>query len=214
MGAKVTFDGAARTITVTEAPDGNGQIVIDVQEDLYSDAKEDWRTVAGLAAFPFPFEVDGGRDQGGGEFSGRNFTLKNGAGDDWRIVPYDADHELILVGNINGADVTAPLNNTRAGRTIMLSRKFSSLAQAIAVGSGVLPADIVAIAAAVKAELLTDDTSFAGADIATIKDLSEADEYIDRTNGTYRRTRKGEATVLTSKTLETVGTEDQLTEDL
>ena len=42
MGQKVTFDEITKTINITQAPDGDGEIFIDVKQDLYSDGKEDW----------------------------------------------------------------------------------------------------------------------------------------------------------------------------
>ena len=132
MGAKVTFDTANRLITVTTAP-VSGVVTLDVEIDLYSDFKEDMAAPSDLlAANPPPFlNSEGGVPTDDG-FTGQYFFLNNAEG--WRLQPYDADHELILTGNLQTSDATLPWWVSRSGRTIIVSRKFSNLAQGVSTG--------------------------------------------------------------------------------
>lgn len=138
MGAKVTFDSESRLVVVTAAP-VSGVVSLDVQVDLYSDMKEDIRASAVLAANPPAFLGSEGGVPTATGFTGQYFFLNNAEG--WRIQPYDADHECYLVGNLFPIDPDAAWWVSRPGRTIMMSREFSNLAQAIAVGSGITPGD-------------------------------------------------------------------------
>jgi len=125
MGAKVTFDSLNRLIIVTTAP-VDGLITLDVQVDLYSDMKEDIRASATLAANPTAFLASLGGVPTPTGYTGQYYFLNNAEG--WRLQPYDADHELMLVGNILVGDTSAPWFVSRPGRTIVISREFSNLA--------------------------------------------------------------------------------------
>lgn len=62
MATKMSFDPVAKLITLTEDPTGSPEadkILIDVQIDMYSEAKVDWRTDPTLNKFIFPFEQFG-----------------------------------------------------------------------------------------------------------------------------------------------------------
>jgi len=131
MGAKVTFDSVNRLITVTEAP-VNGLVTLDVQVDLYSDMKEDIRASATLAANPNAILPSLGGVTTPTGFTGRYYFINNAEG--WRIQPYDADHELLLVGNLFAADTSIPWFVYRTGRTIGISREFSNLAEIVVTG--------------------------------------------------------------------------------
>lgn len=133
MGAKVTFDSDARLIVVTTVPVG-GIITLDVQKDLYSDMKEDIRNSAILAANPPAFlNSEGGVPTASG-YTGAYYFLNNVEG--WRIQPYDADHQLYLVGNLFAIDPDVAWWVARAGRTISVSREFSNLAALVGGGIG------------------------------------------------------------------------------
>jgi len=99
MGAKATFDIVNNLIILDQvAPDGDGKVEINVQADLYSDAKEDWLSIAAYAGVEFPFTTIGGQDLGGAREAGDYYFLRTDLG--WIIRPYEATHEVTLVGNL------------------------------------------------------------------------------------------------------------------
>jgi hypothetical protein len=135
MGAKATFDPVTKLITLTQAPDGNGRVTIDAKIDLYSDAKEDWKTDLNLNKFRFPFTTVGGDDLGGGVQAGAYFFLDNAAG--WRIRPYNAAHYLTIVGNLYGKDPAQPIVVPTAGAfSVIVQFERSSLTQQVQTGGG------------------------------------------------------------------------------
>lgn len=81
MAAKVTFDHTTKRIRPV-GPPVNGVIVLDVQVDLYSDAKEDWLADTTLQKFRFPVEPIGGQTVSAGQL-GATYLLVNG----WRLDP-------------------------------------------------------------------------------------------------------------------------------
>lgn len=95
MGAKVTFNATTRRIEVTQAPDVNGVIRLNVKVDIYSDGKEDWLADADLQKMQFPVDALGGNPTPEGVL-GDSYILRYG----WRIQPYEADHTLIIDGNL------------------------------------------------------------------------------------------------------------------
>lgn len=133
MGAKVTFDSENRLVVVTAAPVA-GVVTLDVQVDLYSDMKEDIRSSATLAANPPAFLPSMGGVPTATGYTGSYYFLNNTDG--WRILPYDADHELYLVGNFQVINPDLPWWVARPGRTVLISREFSNLAAGVAVGGG------------------------------------------------------------------------------
>ncbi len=134
MGAVATYDAVNKLITLTAAPVG-GFVTVDVQKDLYSAAKNDWLSDPVLNRFTFPWRTVGGDDVGGGKAVGAYFFLRNDLG--WRIRPYDADHELILVGQLFGQDgaqqVVVP---TTSSHQVLVQAERSLLTQSIQAGSG------------------------------------------------------------------------------
>jgi hypothetical protein len=97
MGAKITFDATNRRFVVVGPPDSEGIIEIDLQIDLYSDAVEDWKNPAysDLAGMNFPIDAIGGNPFGA-KTLGISYLIKNG----WAFTPYEADHKMVLIGNI------------------------------------------------------------------------------------------------------------------
>lgn len=95
MAAKVTFDAATRRVVVTQAPDANGVINLNVNVDLYSDGKEDWLATPGLHGSRFPIDALGGNPTPEGSL-GDSYILRYG----WKIAPYEADHTLVIDGNL------------------------------------------------------------------------------------------------------------------
>lgn len=110
MGAKVTFDRVNRLIVVTQPPDADGRITLNVQVDLYSDGKEDWLADPNLQVMKFPIEPIGGQTVSIGQL-GTTYLLRYG----WHIKPYEADHELVIEGNLfteGGEPVTVDTTGT------------------------------------------------------------------------------------------------------
>lgn len=146
MGAKVTFDTANRLMIVTEAPVlAPGEIVakqtLDIEIDFYSDAKEDWEANVGgnfrKNLFLFLTAESAGSALPGGQVEPAFFRLLNDHG--WRLLPYDVDHELTLIGNIVPNDETLPIFAPRSGRSILIFRDGSQVAQMTTTTVGQVP---------------------------------------------------------------------------
>jgi hypothetical protein len=141
----ISFDGAEQTITLS-----SGTTTLDAQ-DAYSRWK-DWVLTGDGAPWAHAFEAIGGEEIGGSVLTGDYYFLQ----DWWTIVPQDADHVLTVTGNLYPSTPGANMFAMPAGRQIQIQMSRSSLTQTVAVGSGVLPADVTDIATA---------TPFAGANI-------------------------------------------------
>jgi hypothetical protein len=87
---KFTVDGVNSLLIAK-----SGVTEVDVQVDLYSDAKEHWLTTDD-SKFEFPLRTVAGDPIGGGKYVGDHYFLGNG----WKIRPQEADHELLCVGNL------------------------------------------------------------------------------------------------------------------
>ena len=107
MTSRVQFDPETRIIQFTDDPAVSGSIItVDVQEEIYSEAKEQWLVDAELNRLIFPFTTIGGEDLGT-DFAGRYFFLRNDLG--WRIRPFSATYELRVVGNLYGTTPNIPV---------------------------------------------------------------------------------------------------------
>lgn len=130
MGAKAFFNTATRTIELLEAPT-NGVVSVDLRVDIYSDGKEDWELNSNEERrhrFPISTAESAGRQTTGGREEPTFFRLKNGT-EGWRILPYDADHDLTIIGTIVPDDPTKPIIAARPGRTILVITDGSEVAQ-------------------------------------------------------------------------------------
>lgn len=128
MAIKVVADPDARTITVLAVP-VNGEGALDVVDDIYTPLKDDWQGTPTLQRLRFPFRTFG--DPTGAAQIGPYVFFDNISG--WRFVPYDADYELTLVGNLIAESAVQQLAgyavwNARAGRTIVLREQQSAQA--------------------------------------------------------------------------------------
>ena len=132
MGAHANFDPVTKLITLTTAPDVDGNVTLDTLIDLYSDAKEDWLADPVLRRkFALPFRVIGGDALGGGLDAGAYFFLRNDLG--WRIRPYEAHHNLTISGNLYAQDVNLPITVPTIGPyTVSFRLNTSSLTQRVA----------------------------------------------------------------------------------
>ena len=92
---KVTHDATNRLIIVTDSPAG-GLITIDVLSELYSASKREWLADDTLNRLTFPWVPEGGTVLPSGQTTPRSFILR----DPWKLRPYEADHNLVLTGNV------------------------------------------------------------------------------------------------------------------
>lgn len=136
MGEKVTFNSVTKIITIDEAPDGNGDVIINVRQDLYSDGKEDWVSTESLRRVQFPITAVGGNPTPGDKALGSTFFLKS----DWKIQPYDANHRLIIEGNLY-ADDGSDFILTVTGKTVKVVQTVSLLTEAILTGGSAITQD-------------------------------------------------------------------------
>ena len=136
MGIKATFDVTNLLVILDQvAPDANDKVSIDVKVDLYSDAKEDWLAEPSYAGIEFPFLTIGGDDLGGGLTAGDYYFLRTDLG--WRIRPYEATHEVTLVGNLYAVDPDDPLTTPVLGAyTVGVFFERSQLTQTLEINSG------------------------------------------------------------------------------
>ena len=132
MGEKVTFNELTKIIEIDEAPDVNNEIFIDVKTDLYSDGKEDWVANENLRKFIFPVQAVGGNPLPGAKNLGTTFFLNS----DWKIRPYDADHRLIIDGNLYAEDGSDPFLDTISNYTVRIMQQVSDLVSTVSSGSG------------------------------------------------------------------------------
>ena len=141
MVEKVTFDAANRLIIVN-----TGITQLDAETDLYSAAKREWKDDIELNKLRLPFRTVAGDPLGQNREVGAYFFLQNQSGADWRIRPDEADHELVILGNLYAEDSEAPMFVPTLGSyTVTISMERSSLTQVLISGSGVTEQDKVDI---------------------------------------------------------------------
>ena len=129
--ANVTFDGPNYLIIVD-----NGITELDVQAELYSDWKE-WVQVGDNFKYFSAFRTVGGDPAGGGKYLGDFYFIQNQAGVGWQIRPYEADHSLVLTGNLYAEDpVTAMVTPTIGDYTVLVTIERSLDVLSLDVGGG------------------------------------------------------------------------------
>lgn len=125
----ITFDGPNKIISYDDA----GVSVTIEAKDLYSRWK-DW-VALGNAQFAPAFRTIGGDPLGGSVSAGDYYFINNTDG--WRLRPKEADHELVLVGNLYGDNPALPVFAATAGSfNVLVQRSLSSLTQTVSIGSG------------------------------------------------------------------------------
>jgi len=130
--------------------------------EVYAEWKSWLRGDSSRAGYPPAFAVLGGEPLGGERYLGSTFFVINR----WRFRPAEYDHTVTLVGNV-ASDPDLPSEEvwvpTIGDYQVAVKLQSTNLVDTIAVGSGVLPSDVTAIAAAVRDAILSDGTAFPGA---------------------------------------------------
>lgn len=160
MGQIVTFDPLHLRIVEVSS---SGDTSYDWQE-IYSEWK-DWILEDPTERMKHApaFSVIGGEERGGGAPRlGSTYFIQNG----WKWRPAEYSHHVTITGNI----VTIPAGerpwvSTLGAYTAGIQLESSANVYTLAVGSGVLPADVTDIATAARNAILSDGTAFPGARI-------------------------------------------------
>ena len=125
MVEKVTFDPDNKLIIIND-----GITSIDVEADMYSAFKRMWKEDSLLNKLRSPFRTVGGDPLSSTLSAGAYFFLQNQAGSDWRIRPYEGDHELTIIGNLYAEDASLPIIVKTLGYfTVSVGLEKSSLTQ-------------------------------------------------------------------------------------
>lgn len=135
----ISFDPAARRIILDSAST--------TAEDIFS-RWEDWALLSDNAKYGAAMTHVGGDDLGGGLFIPNYFFLQNG----WRVRPMEANHSLIITGNLFVAGGGVPVVNTLGNYNVAVQYTVPVQAQGIATSGGSGPT-AESIAAAVLAAM-------------------------------------------------------------
>lgn len=122
-----SFDGPNRIINLTP-----GTTVVDV-DDMYSAWKE-WIQLTDNSKYLPAFDNSiGNNPLGNGRFAGTFFFLQN----NWLIRPQEANHTLVINGNLYPIPETAPLFALTLGSfQVNIALERTNLAQGIETGGG------------------------------------------------------------------------------
>lgn len=126
MGVKITFDADEREF-VCIGPPVNGVIVINLNEDVYSDGKEDWQdpsTYPDLHKMNFPVDAKGG-EAFGTLILGDSYLITDG----WTFRPYEGDHLLQLVGNVGTDDGRELVEDTVGSYRVRVENVVSAIVE-------------------------------------------------------------------------------------
>ena len=127
MGVKLYADTATKELVVTLAPDVNDKVEINAQIDVWSDLEEDWESTLALRRHTFPVVAIGGQTISAGKL-GTTYVLL----DPWQIRPYEADHELIITGNLFTESALVNLVLPTVGAyTVTATRNLSTLVEVV-----------------------------------------------------------------------------------
>ena len=125
MAQKLTYDTTNKLFILNA-----GVVSLDAKVDLYSDVKEDWLSDSSLTKFKFPMQAIGGQSIGGGQTISPYITLLYG----WKIRPQEANHTLVIVGNIITSDASSPFVPTVGAFNAVIYSQVS--ANSLSSGSG------------------------------------------------------------------------------
>lgn len=156
-----TFDGVNKLITLTT---GTLQFSADEVYSRWKDwSQEDPDRLKYAPAFN---NSVGGESLGGGVFVGGYYFLQNG----WTIKPQEADHQLIVSGNLFPIPDTASMFASTTGDfSVIVSMRTSSLTQQVITQGDTISVDNQAVADAVWDTDVSNATSGAGKDLKDTK---------------------------------------------
>jgi len=142
MGAKLYADTATKRLVVTQVPDGNDMIDLNVQVDVWSDLIEDWEGDVDLRKHTFPLVAIGGQTISAGKL-GTTYVLLS----PWQITPYEANHDLNIDGNLFTESALTSLVLPTVGTYIVLvNRNLSTLVEVVETGgTGLTPEESQAL---------------------------------------------------------------------
>ena len=148
--ASFSIDPNNRIIILDQVAPVSGFVEYAVREDFYSEMKVYWKDQSGVQGLIFPWKPVGGFAYGGGRFQGTDYFLRNDLG--WRIRPYEADHEVQIIGNLRPYNTAFPtFIPTVGGYTVYAPQERSGVFQVVELGGSYPSAS--EIATAVRAEL-------------------------------------------------------------
>jgi hypothetical protein len=139
----ITFDAANKRIVLSTALVTTGEI--------YSRWKE-WVRTGDNAKYLPAFRVIGGDPLGGDLYVSLYLFLLNG----WRVRPMEANHTLVLEGNISVDGGGDPVVQTLGTFNVLVQYTVPERAQAMATSGGSSGPSAAQIAAAVRAELTNE----------------------------------------------------------
>lgn len=166
----VSFDGPGRLIIATAGTTALSAV------DIYSRWK-DWLASGDNAKYLQAFSIVGGDPIGGGNSITPYVFLENG----WRLRPQEADHELIIDGNLVVQGGGNPIVPTLGSFRVTVVRQLALKTETVETGvSGLTPAEAAQLSL-----------------IQTILDLVQADEVHTGTQVIKRL--RGTATAILTK---------------
>ena len=141
----ITFDPAAKRIILDSASV--------TAEEIFS-RWEDWALLSDNVKYGAVMTHVGGNPLSGGRFVPNYFFLENG----WRIRPMEANHVLVITGNIDTTDGGQPVVNTLGNYNVSTQYTVPVQAQGIATEGGSGPS-AESIASAVLAAFKADPST-------------------------------------------------------
>ena len=159
-----TFAGGTKIVTV-----GSGVVQFSAAE-IYSRWKQ-WCADGDNSKYATAFAGSvGGESLGGGVSVGGYFFLQNG----WKIRPQEADHQLLITGNLYPVPASAAMFASTVGDyQVIVSMRTSSLTQSIVSGGGG-GSSAAEVATAVWEKDVSAATSGAGKDLQDTKKTAQA----------------------------------------
>jgi hypothetical protein len=126
MADKVSFDGPNKLVIVE-----NGITSLDFDADIYSAWKR-WIQLSDNFKYLQAIRVVGGDPTVGLNALGSTFFFMN----NWKLRPYEGNHELSINGNFYGEGGYNPLQPTIGSYNVLVTRQTSNLIDLITVSTG------------------------------------------------------------------------------
>lgn len=127
MGAKLYADSSIKKLIMTEAPDINGFVYLNAQEEVWSDLIIDWENDATLRGHTFPVRAIGGDTISAGKL-GTTYVLA----EPWQIAPWEDDHDFVIDGNLfTELTLTKLVQPTAGPYTVTVTRNLSTLVEVV-----------------------------------------------------------------------------------